>query len=253
VSAKARPRRVLLEICVDSVESSLAAEAGGADRIELCASLFEGGLTPSAGLLRAVRERTQIDIAAMVRPRGGDFCYSADEFAAMEYDLEAAKAGGANMIVLGLLKPNGTIDARRTARLIQRARPLPVTFHRAFDMTRDPWEAFETLLDLGVERLLTSGQEVTPVEGLDLITELVAKAGARMIVMPGGGVTERNLRKILDQTKAREIHSSAGGLRDSQMRFRNPRVFMGGQLGPPEFALKVAREQRVRTFRGLLD
>ncbi len=246
------PERVLLEICVDSVESALAAQAGGADRVELCSALFEGGLTPSAGLLQAVRDRLKIGVAAMIRPRGGDFCYSADELAVMEHDLRVAKDLGADIIVLGLLNPDGTIDAASTARLVQLARPLPVTFHRAFDMTRDPWEALNTLLDLGVERLLTSGQEVTPVEGMDLIAELVARVGDRMIVMPGGGVTERNLPKILARTKAREIHSSAGGLRESRMNFRNPRVFMGGQLGPPEYALKVAREDRVRAFRGLL-
>jgi copper homeostasis protein len=188
----------------------------------------------------------------MIRPRGGDFCYSTDEFAVMEYDLEMAKANGADMIVLGLLQADGTIDAARSAKLIARARPLPVTFHRAFDMTREPWEAFNTLLELGVERLLTSGQEVTPVEGIELITELIERAGEKMIVMPGGGVNERNIRKLLRVTKAREIHSSAAGLRDSRMSFRNPRVFMGGQLGPPEFALKVAREDRVRSFRDLI-
>jgi copper homeostasis protein len=244
--------RVRLEICVDSVESALAAEAGGADRVELCSALFEGGLTPGAGLLKTVRDRVKIGLAAMVRPRGGDFCYSAEEVAAMEYDIGVAKDLGADMIVLGLLNPDGSIDAARTAKLTALARPLPVTFHRAFDMTRDPWEAFNTLIDLGVDRLLTSGQEVTPVEGIELIAEMVARAGERLIVMPGGGVTERNIQKLLTQTKAREIHSSAGGLRDSRMTFRNPRVFMGGQVGPPEYALKVAREDRVRTFRGLI-
>jgi copper homeostasis protein len=246
------PERARLEICIDSVESALAAENGGADRVELCSALFEGGLTPSLGLLRAVRERIKIPIAAMIRPRGGDFCYSSDEFAVMEYDVEMAKANGADLIVLGLLNADGTIDGPRSAKLIARARPLPVTFHRAFDMTREPWEAFNTLLDLGVERLLTSGQEVTPVEGIELITALVERAGTRMIVMPGGGVNERNIRKLLRDTNAREIHGSAAGLRDSRMSFRNPRVFMGGQLGPPEFALKVAREDRVRSFRDLM-
>ncbi len=243
--------RVRLEICVDSVESSLAAEAGGADRIELCSALFEGGLTPSAGLLKVVRERVKIPIAAMIRPRGGDFCVSADEFATMEHDLHVAKELGADVIVFGLLNPDGTIDRERTAKLAQLARPLPVTFHRAFDMARDPWEAFRTLLDLGIERLLTSGQEKTPLEGIDLIAELVERAGDKMIVMPGGGVTERNLQKILTRSRAKEIHSSAGGLRDSRMTFRNPHVFMGGQLGPPEYALKIASEERVRALRSL--
>ncbi len=245
--------RVLLEICIDSVESALAAQAGGADRVELCSALFEGGLTPSAGLLETVRERVRIGVAAMIRPRGGDFCYSDDEFAVMKRDLATAKRLGADLIVLGLLNPDGTVDHERTRELIALARPLPVTYHRAFDMARDPFEALDTLLDLGVERLLTSGQERTAVEGLDLISELVRRAGDRIIVMPGGGVTERNLRKILNHTGAREIHGSASGTRESRMTFRNTRVAMGGQVGPPEYAMKLANPDRVRAFRALAD
>lgn len=246
-------QRVRLEICIDSVESALAAQAGGADRVELCSALFEGGLTPSAGLLEIVRDRVKIGIAAMIRPRGGDFCYSDDEFAVMECDLVMAKELGADVIVLGLLNPDGTVDVPRNRRLIELARPLPVTFHRAFDMTRDPFEALDTLLDLGVERVLTSGQEKSAVEGMDLIAELVARAGERLIVMPGGGITERNLQKVLRHTRAKEIHGSASGSRESRMTFRNTRVFLGGQLGPPEYSIKMASEDRVRAFRSLSD
>lgn len=244
-------QRVLLEICIDSVESALAAQQGGADRVELCSALFEGGLTPSAGLLEVVRERVKIGIAAMIRPRGGDFCYSADEFAVMERDVIQAKESGADMIVVGLLHPDGTVDRVRTARLIELSRPLPVTFHRAFDMARDPYEALDAVLELGTERLLTSGQEKSAVEGMDLIAELVKRAGNRLVVMPGGGVTERNLKKILEHTGAREIHGSASGSRESRMSFRNTRVFMGGQMGPPEFSIKQADSDRVRSFRSL--
>lgn len=243
--------RVLLEICIDSVESALAAQAGGADRVELCSALFEGGLTPSAGLLEVVRDRVRIGVAAMIRPRGGDFCFNDDEFAVMECDLVMAKELGADMAVIGMLNPDGTIDARRTAKLIELARPMPVTFHRAFDMTRDPFEALDTLIELGVDRLLTSGQERSAVEGLDLITELVKRAGSRLIVMPGGGVTERNLEKILRVSGAREIHGSASGSKESRMTFRNTRIVMGGQLAPPEYSQKVASESRVRAFRSL--
>lgn len=243
--------RVLLEICIDSVESGLAAERGGADRVELCSALFEGGLTPSAGLMEVVRERLGIGMAVMIRPRGGDFCYSDDEMAIMERDLVQAKKAGADMIVLGILHPDGTIDRDRTSKLIDLARPLPVTFHRAFDMARDPYEALDTVLALGVERLLTSGQERSAVEGMDLIAELVTRAGDRLVVVPGGGVTERNMKKILARTGAREIHGSASGSRDSRMLFRNTRVFMGGQMGPPEYLIKQADAERVRTFRTL--
>lgn len=249
----AMSQRVLLEICIDSVESALAAEKGGADRVELCSALFEGGLTPSAGLLDVVRERVRVGIAAMIRPRGGDFCYSDDEFAVMERDVVQAKKSGADVIVLGLLNPDGTVDRPRTAKLIDLARPLPVTFHRAFDMARDPYEALDAVLELGAERLLTSGMEKSAVEGMDLIADLVRRAGDRLVVMPGGGVTERNIKKILAQTGAREIHGSASGSRDSRMAFRNTRVFMGGQMGPPEFLIKQADMGRVRTFRSLAD
>jgi copper homeostasis protein len=243
--------RVQLEICVDSVESALAAQAGGADRVELCSALFEGGLTPSAGLLEVVRERVNLSVAAMMRPRGGDFCFTDDEFAVMECDLVMAKELGANVAVIGMLNPDGTIDAERTAKLIEMARPMQVTFHRAFDMARDPFEALDVLIGLGVDRLLTSGQERTAVEGMDLITELVRRAGTRISIMPGGGVTERNLEKILRVTGAREIHGSASGTKESRMTFRNTRIVMGGQLAPPEYAQKVASEGRVRAFRSL--
>ena len=244
---------VRLEICIDSVESALAAQAGGADRVELCTALFEGGLTPSAGLLETVRERVTIGVASMIRPRGGDFCYSDDEVRVMERDIAVARKLGADVIVLGLLTPDGRVDEAATRRLIEAARPLPVTYHRAFDMARDPFEALDALLRLGVERLLTSGQEKSAVEGMDLIADLVRRAGDRLIVMPGGGITERNLQKVLKHTGAREIHGSASASKDSRMVFRNSRVFMGGQMGPPEYGGKVASVDRVRAFRELAN
>lgn len=243
--------RILLEVCIDSVESAVAAQAGGADRVELCSALFEGGLTPSAGLLETVREQVRIHVAAMIRPRGGDFCYDATEVRVMERDIRRAKELGADVIVLGLLNPDGTVDRENTKKLMEAARPLPVTFHRAFDMAREPYEALDAVLELGAERLLTSGQEKSAVEGMDLIAELVRRAGDRLIVMPGGGVTERNLKKILAHTGAREIHGSASASKDSRMSYRNSRVFMGGQMGPPEYGNKVASLERVRAFRSL--
>ncbi len=245
------PDRVLLEICVDSVESAVAAQQGGADRIELCSALFEGGLTPTAGLLKVIRRRVTLQVAVMVRPRGGDFCFSEDEFEVMQDDLVRARELGADAIVLGMLNPDGSIDAPRTARLIGLARPLPVTFHRAFDMATDPFRSVDTLIELGVDRLLTSGQERSAVEGMDLIRELVQRAGSRLSVMPGGGVTERNIRRLLEHTGAREIHGSASASREGRMVFRNSRVAMGGQLAPPEYVTKVASQERVRAFREL--
>jgi copper homeostasis protein len=236
---------LIFELCVESAEAAIAAQAGGAARVELCSDLLEGGLTPSHGTLQHARARLSIGIMAMVRPRGGDFCYSDDEFAVMKCDLLAAKALGANGVVFGILNPDGTIDQDRTAELIALARPLPVTFHRAFDVTRDPFEALETLVALGVNRVLTSGQEPSVLEGLELISELVRRAGNRIIVMPGGGITERNVARIAEVSGAHELHCASLEPREGRMAYRNPRVFMGGTLRPPEYSQDVTRAEGV--------
>jgi len=234
------------EVCVDSIESALAADEGGADRIELCSDLLEGGLTPSYGMLRTVREAVRLKVMAMIRPRGGDFCYSDAEYRVMQHDLRMAKETGADGVVLGLLEPDGTIDVRRTEALVALARPLPVTFHRAFDMTRDPFEALETLVALGISRLLTSGQEATVWDGVDLIGELVRHAGTRIIIMPGGGITDRTIGKIVAATRVTEVHFACGVPVEGRMAHRNPRVFMGGTLRPPEYAREIAQAGDVR-------
>jgi len=233
------------EVCVDSIESALAAEQGGADRIELCSDLLEGGLTPSYGMLKAAREALRLKVMAMIRPRGGDFCYSDAEFRVMQHDLRMAKETGADGIVFGLLEPDGAVDVRRTQALATLARPLPVTFHRAFDMTRDPFEALEMLVALGIDRLLTSGQEATVWEGVDLIAELVRRAGSRIIVMPGGGITDRNIGKIVAATSVNEVHFGCAVPVEGRMAYRNPRVFMGGTLRPPEYTQEIAQASNV--------
>jgi copper homeostasis protein len=243
--------RRVFEVCVDSVSSARAAEAGGADRIELCAALGEGGLTPTEGLMEVVRAQVRLPLAVMLRPRAGDFCYDDDEFEVLRRDLARLKRLGADLVVFGLLNPDGSVARERTAQLIAEARPLPVTFHRAFDVARDPREALETLIELGVERVLTSGQEKSVLEGLEIITDLIRQAGDRLIVVPGGGISERNLPRILRECGAREFHVSASGTRDSRMEFRNTRVPMGRVLMPSEFAQSVADEARVRQFRHL--
>lgn len=238
-------------MCVDSVESALAAAAGGADRLEVCSALGEGGLTPSAGLLEVLRERVRLPLAVMIRPRCGDFCPSEDEFEVMRRDLTRAKALGADILVLGLLTPAGDVDVPRTRELIELARPLPVTFHRAFDMTRDPRAALEALIGLGCERVLTSGQEKSALEGLDLLVELVRLAAGRILVMPGGGITERNLPRILRECEVLEFHVSASATRDSLMEFRNTRIPMGRTLSASEYLVPVADAGRVARFRTL--
>jgi copper homeostasis protein len=240
--------RIILEACVDSVEAAIAAQAGGADRVELCADLLEGGCTPSAGTIQLARQRLDIRLHVIIRPRGGDFCYSDAEFEVMKLDIELAKKLGADGVVIGILNEDGSVDAGRTSALMELARPLSVTFHRAFDMTRDPYEALETLVGLGVDRILTSGQEASVLEGLDLIADLVQRAGDRVIIMPGGGITERNVRKIVAQSGVKEVHVAALTSVEGRMRYRNPRAFMGGEWRPPEFALSVTDPERIRAF-----
>ncbi len=226
---------MICEICIDSVAGVRAAETAGAARVELCADLLEGGITPSRGMMRAVRQAGSLGLHVIIRPRGGDFLFDRDEFAVMEADIETAKAEGANGVVIGLLNAGGTIDGPRTRQLVARARPLAVTFHRAFDMTPDPFNALETLIDLGIERVLTSGQEATVLEGLPLLGELTARAGNRIVVMPGGGITPRNVDRIVAAAKPREIHFAALDTIASAMQFHRGHVFMGGELRPPEY------------------
>lgn len=246
------PRKIALEICIDSVPSAIAAAEGGADRVELCDNLLEGGTTPSAGAIGAARSAIDIGLQVIIRPRGGDFLYSDVEFDVMRRDIAVAKDLGADGVVIGCLNGDGTVDAARTEALIEAARPMNVTFHRAFDMTRDPFEALETLIGLGVDRILTSGQEPSVLEGLDLIRDLHRRADGRVIVMPGAGITLRNLPKIVAQTGVSEVHFYTVAAQESGMAFRNPRVFMGGELRPPEYTRLVAAAGDVAAVRSLL-
>jgi copper homeostasis protein len=235
---------VVVEACVDSIASALAAQEGGARRIELCADLLEGGCTPSAGTIQLVRKLLSIRVHVIIRPRGGDFCYSDTEFAAMQADIAFCKQTGVDGVVIGILNPDGTVDVGRTRTLIELARPMSVTFHRAFDVTRDPFEALETLIQLGIDRVLTTGQEAYVLEGLDLIGRLVKVADKRISIMPGG-ITERNLGRVLAETGVTEIHTYLGQMVDSAMKYHNQRVFMGGTLRPPEYAISITTREQI--------
>lgn len=248
VSDQISPDQVRFEVCVDSVEAAVAAQEGGAQGVELCANLLEGGATPSAAVIQLARESTTIDLNVMIRPRGGDFLYSDTEFECMRRDIELAKEWEADGVVFGILRRDGTVDVERTGVLVSLARPMGVTFHRAFDMSRDPHEALEDLIRVGIGRVLTSGQEISALEGLDLITDLVKKAGDRITVMPGGGITERNIKKIIDASGAREIHFAAMRDGESGMMFRDTHSFMGGEFRAPEYMLSVTDPARVRAF-----
>jgi copper homeostasis protein len=186
-------------------------------------------------MIRHARAMEGIGLHVMIRPRGGDFLFDDDEFAMMKSDIEFARQEGANGVVIGLLKADGTVDTDRVGELIALARPMAVTFHRAFDMTPDPFAALETLIGLGIDRVLTSGQEASVLEGLPLIAALLKKAGDRIIIMPGGGITARNIGRILDAARPLEIHFASLEPAASRMKFRRTHVFMGGELRPPEY------------------
>ena len=204
------PEKYLLEISVEAAEAALAAERGGADRIELCSNLSVGGITPGAELMSAVRERLRIPIFMMIRPRPGDFVYSAAEFAAMKGDVGAAKKFGMNGVVLGILEADRHVDVARTRELAELARPLPTTFHRAFDKSADLVQALEDVIQTGAARILTSGGASGAREGSAVLAMLVAAARNRSLVVPGAGINASNIAQIVEQTRAREFHSGLG-------------------------------------------
>jgi copper homeostasis protein len=211
--------------------------------IEVC-------LDSADSAIRATRSAIDIDMMVMIRPRGGDFCYTPLEVEAMCTDIEAAKSEGATGVVFGMLTPAGEVDQGLTRQLVKAAGEMQCTFHRAFDMTRDPMASLDTLVELGVHRVLSSGQEPSVLEGLDLLTELVRHAGERIIVMPGCGITPRNVNKIVAACRPKEIHVVGNDAVASPMTFRNERVFMGTELRSPEYSRTVTTASRVRAFRG---
>ena len=225
-----------MEVCVESVVSAVNAEKGGAVRIELCANLIDGGTTPSLGLVRRVQCRVMIPIMVMIRPRGGDFCYSEEEFETMKEDIEIFKKESVDGFVLGILNIDGSIDKERCTLLLKLCSPYPVTFHRAFDMAVNPFSTLETLISIGFSRVLTSGQGRTAFQGLDLITKLINQASGRIIVMPGGGISIDNLETILRVSGTTEFHGSASVVKDSDMQYRNESISMGLS---PDYSLKV--------------
>lgn len=237
---------IVVEICVDSVGSAVAAQAGGAHRVELCDNLMEGGTTPSAGAIEIARQLLNIKLQVIIRPRGGDFLYSDTDFEIMKRDVETAKGLGVDGVVIGILDAHGDVDTTRIAELVERATPMSVTFHRAFDVCRDPFKALDELADLGIDRILTSGQEATAIEGLDLIAELVKHAGDRITIMACGNLNERNINRVIAETGVKEVHFTGFREIPSEMHFRNDRVFMGGTLRPPEYSLSVTDAEKVR-------
>ena len=236
-----------LEICAGSVESAIAARDGGAQRIELCAALEVGGVTPSAGLIAQARKVEGLTLNVIIRPRGGDFLYNDYEAACMEQDIHTCKQLGIDGVVIGALTAEGDIDTVTCKRLIAAADGMSVTFHRAFDMCRDPRKALEELIAMGCNRVLTSGQAATALAGAPLLKELVEQAAGRIVIMPGCGVNSSNAGAILKATGATEIHASARRSVGSGMIFRHSGVSMGNP-DCDEYARKETDVNEVRAI-----
>lgn len=240
---------ILIEICTGSLDDAVAAQAGGADWIELNSSLLQGGLTPSLGTLIEAKRRLTIPIMCMIRPRGGGFCYTEHEFAVMERDAELAVAHGADGLVFGVLHVDGTIDMPRSAALLRAAGTRPVVFHRAFDVTPDPFVALEQLIELGVTRILTSGQEETVYNGSELIRRLIERAAGRIEILPGGGIDRFNLRDVLARTGTKQIHLAIFQPHRDPSTHAHPHVFFGGSLRPSEELFEIIDSQAVAALR----
>jgi copper homeostasis protein len=244
--------QVLIEVCVDSVASAVAAERGGAMRVELCSDLLEGGVTPSAGLIEAVRARISIGLQVIIRPRAGDFCYSEEEIDTIQRDIVAAKNLGADGVVLGVLDATAQVDVERARQLVELARPLNVTFHRAFDMSADLFRALEDVCATGADRVLTSGGEPTCLQGADMIARLVKAARRRITIMAGGSISHDDAARIIERTGVREIHVGLSSPVESPMLYHNPRVSMGRVSGR-EYQRVQVLEENVRKLQGAIS
>ena len=235
---------MLVEVCAYSLESCLTAQEAGAGRIELCGGLSEGGTTPSAGLIQLARQHVSIPLYVMIRPRGGDFLYSETERAVMRADIQTAKSFGADGVVLGALRADGTVDEPLTRQLIDLAYPLPVTFHRAFDMTRDPLEALEAIIRTGAARILTSGQQPTAEAGLATLLRLTEQAAGRIELMAGVGISAHNINQFKDVGLG-AVHLSGKASRPSLMQYRQPNVQMASAI-PGEYERIEAGADAIR-------
>jgi copper homeostasis protein len=242
-----------LEICVDSLESAINAQTAGADRVELCSNLAEGGTTPGLGTIVSVRNNLSIDLNVIIRPRGSDFLYTDSEFDIMRRDIDVCGEAGADGIVIGILLTDGNIDTDRIVRLIEIARPMSVTFHRAFDMCLDPVKGLNDIISTGADRVLTSGQKKEATEGAKIIESLVKQANNRIIIMPGGGINESNISWLAGTTGAREFHLTGRKVVESDMIYRKSGISMGIKNDIGEFSRKVADNEKIANIINILN
>lgn len=245
-------KHILLEVCVDSTESALAAVRGGADRLELCSNLIIGGTTPDIYLYEEIRKFTQIPIRALIRPRFGDFCYSEYEYHIMENNIKAFGKAGVEGVVIGALDCHGNLDIEHMKTLIQCAGDKKITLHRAFDVAKDPYEALNQAIELGVDTILTSGQKNSCLAGKGLLGELIQKAGEKIIIMPGGGISPDTIEEVAASTGAKAYHMSGKQIIDSKMQYRKENVPMG-LPGISEYEIWQTEEEQVRYVRKRLD
>ena len=238
----------LIEICSYSVQSAINAQNGGAHRIELCSNPIEGGTTPSYASVKLAKEHLDILLNVLVRPRGGDFCYSSIEYETMKQDIINVKSLGADGVVIGILKPNGEIDSERLKELIEISSPMSVTFNRAFDMTSDPFKCLEELIKLGVNRVLTSGQKESAFTGKDLIKKMIDFAGDEIIIMPGGSINVDNICELAGYTNAQEFHLSAKAMHPSRMEYKNENISFISSAGFSDFKIIESDESLIRNI-----
>lgn len=246
-------QKFVVEVCVAHIRSAIAAQEGGAQRIELCDNLYEGGTTPSYATIKLARGKLDIGINVMIRPRGSDFCYSDLEFEMMKEDIKVCKKLGADGVVFGILLPDGNIDLERMKILVELAKPMNITFHRAFDVTPDPFKSLEETIDLGIDRILMSGQKNTVPEGLSLIKQLVDVASDRIIIMPGSGINESNIKEIRNFTGAREFHLTGRKSYSSKMEYRPDGIYFGGLSQIPEYEIKFTDPDTIRKVVSLVN
>jgi copper homeostasis protein len=240
---------ISIEVVAYNLHSVAAAIRAGADRVELCASPDEGGTTPAYGIIAQARKLCPLDLYVMIRPRGGDFLYSSYEYNAMMQDIGQCQRLSVDGLVFGILLENGSIDIERCKALIEKAKPLKTTCHRAFDMTRDPFQALEDCIAVGFDRILTSGQMQSVEDGSELIAKLIRQADGRIKIMPGSGINDKNATRIIEATGAKEVHLSAGTFINSGMIYLNQEIQSMGNATASEYKIRSVNEEMIRNIR----